>query len=138
MRIAGVLLAAFCVVRGVPASAETPQTCPAEALGVARVVDIDASGGPWFGAPFGDRELLGPGEVVLTFDDGPMPRSTRPILAALAAQCTRATFFMVGEMAAAHADVVRRRSALRDGAAVRRGDERRPTDRRGKRRRGAV
>ena len=107
MRIAGVLLAAFCVVRGVPASAETQQTCPSEALGVARVVDIDASGGPWFGAPFGDRELLVPGEVVLTFDDGPMPRSTRPILAALAAQCTRATFFMVGEMAAEHADVVR-------------------------------
>jgi peptidoglycan-N-acetylglucosamine deacetylase len=107
MRIAGVLLAAFCVVRGGPASADTQPTCPSDALGVARVVDIDAGGGPWFGAPFGDRELLGPGEVVLTFDDGPMPRSTRPILAALAAQCTRATFFMVGEMAAEHADVVR-------------------------------
>ena len=107
MRIAGVLLAAFCALRGVSASAEPQQTCPSDALGVARVVEIDTSGGPWFGAPLGDRELLVPGEVVLTFDDGPMPRSTRPILAALAAQCTRATFFMVGEMAAEHAEVVR-------------------------------
>jgi peptidoglycan-N-acetylglucosamine deacetylase len=107
MRIAGVLLAAFCVAWGTSASAETQQTCASDALGVARVVEIDTSGGPWFGAPFGDRELLVAGEVVLTFDDGPMPRSTRPILAALAAQCTRATFFMVGEMAAEHADVVR-------------------------------
>jgi peptidoglycan/xylan/chitin deacetylase (PgdA/CDA1 family) len=55
----------------------------------------------------GDRELLAPGEIVLTFDDGPAPLSTRPILAALAAQCTKATFFMVGEMAVEHADVVR-------------------------------
>jgi peptidoglycan-N-acetylglucosamine deacetylase len=107
MRIAGVLLAAFCVVRGISASAESQQTCPSDALGVSRVVEIDASGGPWFGAPLGDRELLATGEVVLTFDDGPMPRSTRPILTALAAQCTRATFFMVGEMAAEHPEVVR-------------------------------
>ena len=31
---------------------------------------------------------------------------TRPILAALAAECTKATFFVLGEMAAAHPDVV--------------------------------
>jgi peptidoglycan-N-acetylglucosamine deacetylase len=107
MRIAGVLLAAFCVFRGMAAAAEPQQTCPPDALGVSRVFEINTSGGPWFGAPLGDRELLEPGEVVLTFDDGPVPRSTRPILAALAAQCTRATFFMVGEMAAEHAEVVR-------------------------------
>ena len=71
------------------------------------MVEINTNGGPWFGAPNGDRELLVPGEVVLTFDDGPAPRSTRPILAALAAQCTKATFFMVGEMAAEYPDVVR-------------------------------
>lgn len=78
-----------------------------DALGVARTIDIDATGGPWLGAPYGDPELLRPGEVVLTFDDGPVPRTTRPILAALAAECTKATFFMVGRMAAAYPDVVR-------------------------------
>jgi peptidoglycan-N-acetylglucosamine deacetylase len=76
-------------------------------LGVSRVIDIDTTGGPWFGGPGGNRELLAPGEVVLTFDDGPRPQSTRAILAALAAQCTSATFFMVGEMAREHPDVVR-------------------------------
>src|SRR5262245_39621244 len=107
MRI-GVLLATYCMMWAMSASAETHQTCPNPgALGVSRVVEIDASGGPWFGAPHGDRELLAPGEVVLTFDDGPIPRSTRPILAALAAECTSATFFIVGEMAAEHPDVVR-------------------------------
>src|SRR5262249_20593296 len=41
MRIAGVLLAAFCVLRGMSAPAEAQQTCPPDALGVARVVEID-------------------------------------------------------------------------------------------------
>jgi len=78
-----------------------------DGLGVSRVIDIDTTGGPWFGGPHGDHELLAPGEVVLTFDDGPRPHSTRAILTALAAQCTSATFFMVGDMAAKHPDVVR-------------------------------
>ncbi len=76
-------------------------------LGVSRIIDIDTTGGPWFGGRYGNRKLLVPGEVVLTFDDGPKPGSTRPILAALAAQCTSATFFLVGDMAARHDDVVR-------------------------------
>jgi peptidoglycan-N-acetylglucosamine deacetylase len=108
MRIAGTLLAAFCVVHSTTAFAEPQPACPRpEALGVSRVLEIDPSGGPWFGAPHGDRELLAPGEIVLTFDDGPAPNSTRPILVALAVQCTKATFFMVGEMAAKYTDVVR-------------------------------
>src|SRR5262245_12313935 len=108
MRIAGTLLGALCIVQSVTVSAETQPTCPRpDALGVSRVVEIDASGGPRFGAPHGDRDLLASREVVLTFDDGPMPRSTQPILAALAAQCTNATFFMIGEMAAEHPEVVR-------------------------------
>jgi peptidoglycan/xylan/chitin deacetylase (PgdA/CDA1 family) len=45
-------------------------------------------------------------EVVLTFDDGPAPKYTRPILAALKAQCTKATFFSVGEMAAQYSEVI--------------------------------
>jgi peptidoglycan/xylan/chitin deacetylase (PgdA/CDA1 family) len=55
--------------------------------------------------------LLSAGEVVLTFDDGPLPKYTRPILAALAEQCVKATFFVVGEMAAEYPDVVREISA---------------------------
>jgi peptidoglycan/xylan/chitin deacetylase (PgdA/CDA1 family) len=47
-------------------------------------------------------------EVVLTFDDGPVPRYSNQILDILAAQCVKATFFLVGEMARAHPSTVRR------------------------------
>ncbi len=47
-------------------------------------------------------------EVVLTFDDGPHPGTTPAVLKALARECVHATFFMVGQNAAAHPDLVRR------------------------------
>lgn len=81
--------------------------CPAGALGVSRTIEVDTAGGPWFGEPHGDRNFLAQGEVVLTFDDGPSPRDTREILAALAKECTKATFFMVGEMVAVHPEIVK-------------------------------
>jgi peptidoglycan-N-acetylglucosamine deacetylase len=82
-----------------PAGRAQQPACPASALGVSRTAEVDTTGGPWFGEPHGDRDFLAPGEVVLTFDDGPAPRSTRAILAALATQCTKATFFVLGERA---------------------------------------
>ena len=45
--------------------------------------------------------------MVLTFDDGPHPTFTKEILAALAAQCTKATFFNVGEMVKQFPDVAK-------------------------------
>ena len=59
--------------------AATSAACPgnAEALGVARSVEIDTSGGPGFGfAQFKAYDFLREGEVVLTFDDGPWPANT--------------------------------------------------------------
>ncbi len=47
-------------------------------------------------------------EVVITFDDGPLPPSTDKVLDALAAQCVKATFFMVGEMARSFPATARR------------------------------
>jgi len=47
-------------------------------------------------------------EVVLTFDDGPVPRYTSRILETLASECVKATFFMVGQMARAYPSMVRR------------------------------
>ncbi|WP_176084940.1 polysaccharide deacetylase family protein [Martelella sp. HB161492] len=56
--------------------------------------------------------VLAPKEVVLTFDDGPVPKNTPSILDTLDAFGVKATFFMVGEMARSHAaigaDVARR------------------------------
>lgn len=85
-----------------PAAAGGECTHPDKALGVSRVIEIDTSGGPIFGsATRREKEprFLAENEVVLTFDDGPAPRVTGPILDTLDQFCTKATFFSVGEMA---------------------------------------
>lgn len=46
-------------------------------------------------------------QIALTFDDGPYPPYTQNLLQVLAAKKVRATFFMVGENAARHPEVVR-------------------------------
>ena len=61
------------------------------------MVEIDTSGGPGFGFEhFKSHDFLREGEVVLTFDDGPWPKNTPAVLAALAAHCTKAIFFPIG------------------------------------------
>ena len=80
-----------------PASATS--SCPGNpnALGISRVVEIDTTGGPGFGFEhFKAYDFLREGEVVLTFDDGPWPKNTPAVLAALAAHCTKAIFFPIG------------------------------------------
>jgi len=47
-------------------------------------------------------------EVVLTFDDGPMPKKTEKILTILDEYGVKATFLMVGEMAKAYPQVARK------------------------------
>ena len=86
-----------------PAPAPPPATravsCPGNpnALGVGRTVEIDTTGGPGFGFEhFKSHDFLREGEVVLTFDDGPWPKTTQTVLAALAAHCTKAIFFPIG------------------------------------------
>jgi peptidoglycan/xylan/chitin deacetylase (PgdA/CDA1 family) len=94
------------------ATVAAEEACPKPdgALGVSRIVEIDGKSGPLFGE-FSKYEkeprFLGPKEVVLTFDDGPMPRYTKPILDALDDFCTKATFFYVGRMAMAYPDMVK-------------------------------
>ena len=80
----------------------------ANVLGLSRMVEVDASGGPQFGrVNSGGYDFLQDGEVVLTFDDGPLRPYTRAVLKALDRQCTKATFFMVGRMAVADPEMVR-------------------------------
>jgi peptidoglycan/xylan/chitin deacetylase (PgdA/CDA1 family) len=84
----------------VPAASSGAQGSCANALGIARVVEIDTTGGPGFGFEhFKNHDFLREGEVVLTFDDGPWPRNTPAVLAALAAHCTKAIFFPIGKHA---------------------------------------
>ena len=77
-------------------------SCPGNpnALGVARTVEVDTTGGPGFGFEhFRTHDFLQQGEVVLTFDDGPWPGRTTAVLAALQAHCTKAIFFPIGKHA---------------------------------------
>lgn len=76
--------------------------CAEDTLGTARVLSL-----PRQPAAYGRVQHpalpLAPGEVVITFDDGPRPGSTPAVLKALKAECVRATFYMVGEPMRAHA-----------------------------------
>ena len=66
-----------------------------------RVSAVDAAATPRVGLKSFPQTLpLDDHEVVLTFDDGPSPPRTTKVLDALKHECVRATFFMVGEMAA--------------------------------------
>jgi peptidoglycan/xylan/chitin deacetylase (PgdA/CDA1 family) len=77
-------------------------------LGLSRVIEVDAARGPMFGSsPQGAFDVLGDREVILTFDDGPLRPYTAQVLKALAAHCTKATFFMVGRMAVADPAMVK-------------------------------
>lgn len=70
------------------------------ALGVARTVEIDTTGGPGFGFEhFKELDFLRDKEVVLTFDDGPWPHNTPAVLKTLADQCTTGIFFSIGKHA---------------------------------------
>src|SRR5881397_2162197 len=53
------------------------------------------------------RGAAGRRRVALTFDDGPDPEATPRLLRLLAARDVRATFFLIGERAARHPDIVR-------------------------------
>jgi peptidoglycan/xylan/chitin deacetylase (PgdA/CDA1 family) len=106
--------------RGAPASVGAlgtlaqGSTCPGnpEALGVARVVEIDTTGGPGFGFEhFKAYDFLRDGEVVLTFDDGPWPGNTPAVLKALAEECTKAVFFPIGKHAMWHPEILKQVAA---------------------------
>jgi peptidoglycan-N-acetylglucosamine deacetylase len=90
------------------ALAATPGCANPNAIGVSRTVEIDTTGGPGFGMEhYKAYDFLQAKEVVLTFDDGPQKFSTEMVLAALADQCTKATFFSIGKMALGYPEIIR-------------------------------
>lgn len=111
--ITGILVAAFTIPLAVVSTftaawAEDCQGNP-DALGTSRVLTINPAEYPKIGAMDHAAALpLSDKEVVLTFDDGPLPRYSNQILDVLAAQCVKATFFLVGEMAHAYPATARR------------------------------
>ena len=81
-------------------------------MGLARIVEIDTTGGPGFGFEhFKQYDFLRAGEVVLTFDDGPWPENTPAVLKALADNCLKATFFEIGKHALWHPEIAKQVAA---------------------------
>src|ERR1700730_1103221 len=86
--------------------------CPPEALGAARTLEVGTSGGLQVGLKTYPRSLaLDDREIVLTFDDGPAAQTTPKVLDALAKECVKATFFLVGRNAKALPALVKREIA---------------------------
>ena len=87
--------------------------CPRQdTLGTSRIIAVDAAAMPRAGAK---ALQLGDREVVLTFDDGPSLPTDGKILADLAEQCVRATFFLIGKRASEHPELVRQIAAAGHG-----------------------
>ena len=94
-----------------PETKTAEATCPGhpDALGTERVLTITPKEFQHIGAIGYKQELpLRDHEVVLTFDDGPIPPYTNSVLDTLAANCVKATYFLVGEMARLRPYLVRR------------------------------
>jgi peptidoglycan/xylan/chitin deacetylase (PgdA/CDA1 family) len=89
-------------------TAKLPPCNNPNALGVARVVEIDTTGGPGFGFEhFKQLDFLRDKEVVLTFDDGPWPQNTPAVLKALADECTTGIFFSIGKHATYYPEILK-------------------------------
>ncbi|NVN86693.1 MAG: polysaccharide deacetylase family protein [Rhodopseudomonas sp.] len=105
--------AAIVVLAAAFATIAQAADCPRPGtLGTSRVLAVDAARYPRVGLKSFPQTLpLQDHEVVLTFDDGPTSPMTEQVLAALAEECVRATFFLVGRPASHVPDLVRRIAA---------------------------
>jgi peptidoglycan/xylan/chitin deacetylase (PgdA/CDA1 family) len=93
------------------ADAASAVECPGHpnALGTSRTLVVDPREHPRIGTmQYPETLPLADHEVVLTFDDGPLPRNSNKVLDILAAECVKATFFTIGNMARSSPEGVRR------------------------------
>ena len=105
---AGAPNAASAQAKPAPAAPAIPACDKPGGMGLARIVEIDTTGGPGFGFEhFKQYDFLRDKEVVLTFDDGPWPGNTPAVLKALADECLKATFFEIGEHATWHPEITK-------------------------------
>jgi peptidoglycan/xylan/chitin deacetylase (PgdA/CDA1 family) len=85
--------------------------CPGhpDALGTSRTLVVDPREHPRIGTmQYRETLPLKDHEVVLTFDDGPLPKYSSQVLQILANECIKATFFIIGQQAKANPDGVRK------------------------------
>lgn len=92
-------------------NAAPANNCPGhpDAIGTSRTLVVDPRAHPRIGSmQYPETLPLQDKEVVLTFDDGPLPRNSDQVLKTLADNCVRATFFIIGEQARANPEGVRK------------------------------
>src|SRR3569833_1196673 len=85
--------------------------CPGhpDALGTSRTLVVDPREHPRIGTmQYRETLPLKDNEVVLTFDDGPLPKYSYQVLKILADECFKATFFIIGSQAKANPEGVRK------------------------------
>jgi peptidoglycan/xylan/chitin deacetylase (PgdA/CDA1 family) len=85
--------------------------CPGhpDAIGTSRTLVVDPRAHPRIGSmQYPETLPLDDHEVVLTFDDGPLPRNSNQVLQILADNCIKATFFEIGEQARANPEGIRK------------------------------
>jgi peptidoglycan/xylan/chitin deacetylase (PgdA/CDA1 family) len=106
------LRAAVIVLIACTATAQAADCPRSGTLGTSRILAVDAAQTPRVGSKNFPQTLpLDDHEVVLSFDDGPWPPTTPRVLATLAKECVRATFFLIGKPASEHPELVRRIAA---------------------------
>src|SRR5882724_8846319 len=114
VRIRRLVALAFAWLACIVAPPAMAADCPGHpnALGTSRTLVVDPREHPRLGVmQYSETLPLADHEVVLTFDDGPLPRNSNQVLEILASQCVKATFFTIGSMARSSPEGVRK---LRD------------------------
>src|SRR6266513_6110223 len=102
------------LVTCISASAASGADCPGnpDALGTSRILMVDPRQHPRIGTmQYPETLALRDHEVVLTFDDGPLPRNSDQILQILADNCVKAIFFTIGQQARANPEGVHKLAA---------------------------
>src|SRR5262249_47144633 len=110
MRVRALLCLLSLSVVAVPAAASATD-CPGhpDALGMSRVLVVDPAEHARIGSmQYHETLPLADHEVVLTFDDGPLPPYSERVLETLASQCVKATYFLIGRTAPAYPEMVRK------------------------------
>ncbi len=104
-------LALFACSAAAAEPAETATNCPGhpDAIGTSRTLVVDPRAHPRIGSmQYPETLPLRDHEVVLTFDDGPIPKNSNQVLQTLADNCVKATFFEIGEQAKANPEGIRK------------------------------
>jgi peptidoglycan/xylan/chitin deacetylase (PgdA/CDA1 family) len=109
-KLAGVaVVASGCMFAGASAALAAPDCSTPQLLGTSRTITVRPTDFPRIGTEqYAESLRLKNREVVLTFDDGPVYGHSAKVLDALAAECVKATFFMLGINVAEAPRLVRR------------------------------